>query len=222
MDFQVTLEKAGNAVNLKESHRRAMAKLRDLISDGCTTISEAYSVVNARLVADVAKLQKDAIAKSAVDSSNAYSRDFFVFEPGDENRMTASQVLEGEDRARTIANVQAIRDAVASMPSNFDETSTGISVTIDDWSTGQRVSSIDPQRAAALHEQPYVWPMDLASDTQRADADQANVSRGLESGFAGSFGGPATRPNATDGPSNFSKSAVARAQRVSERRDRDR
>jgi len=228
IDFEATLERAGAVVDALESKRRCIAKLRSLISDGATSVQEAYDIVNARLEADVARLRKEAIAKSEVDSSNGYSRDFFVFESGDENRRTMSQVLEEQDHARTLANYTAIRDAVASMDSGFSETSTGIAVTITDQSTGQTVSSIGAQRAAALHEDPaYAWPaLDLTSDSQWADADALNAARGLPtSSFSGSTGGPATRANngsAGDSVTSFSKSAIDRARRVSERRDRDR
>lgn len=225
--FEISLEKAFG-VDAKESHRRAMAALRKLLSDGATTTQEAYDIVNARLVADVQKIRAAAVAKSEVDSSNGYSSDFY-FEPGYKTPPTMSQVLEEEDHARTLANVMTIRDAVASMGSNFDRAATGINFRVDDYSGDERVtvSTASAQAVAGAGAQADIaWPPDLAPGgpgvTQaQLDADEFNAARNVATNFARTSGGrPATAPNgaAGDAPTNFSALAKGR----SERRDRDR
>jgi len=169
------------------------------------SLQKSFDNVVAAIEENASGRARAALAKSEVDSTPGYSRDYFVFGPD----YRPSQSLEEEDHARTVANLQAVRDAFASMGSNFDG-SASINVRIDDVQTGESVVSSVSPRDAARGSDRIVWARDLAPGgaavTQsQIDADRANADRGIETSFAGDRGGPASRPHGSGGPSNFAK-----------------
>lgn len=170
------------------------------------SLQKSYDAVVEAIEESAAGRARAALAKSEADSSDGYSRDFFVFGAD----WKPSRTLAEEDHAKTVSNLQAVRNYLASMQTNFDAP-TGVVVQIDDVQTGESVvSSVNPQDAAHGSEN-IRWARDLAPGGAAATSDQLaadaeNAERGIDTNFSGSFGGPATRPNGSSvGQSNFAK-----------------